>query len=125
MSTTTTGKSFSRMLSIATSMIGRFILINRLQIHTFPDDLGGVQASDLLVANPGVGSPSEAVWIEIGYFYAQKVKNPGDFCHDLIIIWQEGRNPKWSIDFVKKAGYVVSTFEEAKNKLRELIDERR
>ena len=39
----------------------------------------------------------------------------------LIIIWQETRNQKWSIEFVKKTGFVVRTFEEAKMKLCELL----
>ena len=86
----------------------------------FPDDLRGVKNADILIANPGA-APSEATWIEIGYFYSQKVKTPGDFCDKLIIIWQENRQPKWSIDFVKKTGFVVPSFEKAKAKLRELI----
>jgi nucleoside 2-deoxyribosyltransferase len=88
----------------------------------FPDDLRGIKSSDFMVANPGWEAPSEATWIEIGYFYAQHVKNPGDFCDKLIIIWQDKRNPKWSMDFVKKTGYVVSTFDEAKKKLCELLE---
>ena len=73
-----------------------------------------------MVANPGM-APSEATWIEIGYFYANNTHKPGDFCDKLIIIWQETRNPKWSIEFVKKTGFVVRTFEEAKMKLCELL----
>lgn len=87
----------------------------------FPDDMRGVKNADFMVANPGWEAPSEATWIEIGYFYAYHTKNPGDFCNQLIIIWQENRNPKWSMDFVKKSGHVVSTFEEAKQKLCELL----
>ena len=86
----------------------------------FPDDLRGVKSAEFMVANPGV-SPSEATWIEIGYFYANNTKNPGDFCDKLIIVWKESRNPKWSIEFVKKAGYVVSTVEEAREKLLDLM----
>ena len=86
----------------------------------FPDDMKAVKNSDFLVANPGIVS-SEGTWIEIGYFYAHNTKNPGDFCDKLIIIWQEKRLPKWSIEFVKKTGFVVSTFDEAKEKLKELI----
>jgi len=86
----------------------------------FPDDLRAVLNADILIANPG-SAPSEATWIEIGYFYGNIVKNPGDFCDKLIIIWQESREPKWSIDFVKKTGFVVSTFEEAKAKLLQMI----
>jgi hypothetical protein len=86
----------------------------------FPDDLRGVKSADYLVANPGV-APSEATWIEIGYFLAHNTEKPGDTAKNLIIVWQETRNPKWSIEFVKKAGYVVSTIQEAKEKLCELI----
>lgn len=83
----------------------------------FPDDLNGVKNADILIANPGL-APSEATWIEIGYFYANNVKNHGDFCNKLIIIWQEDRNPRWSLDFVKKTGVVVSTFDEAVERLK-------
>ena len=86
----------------------------------FPDDLNGVKSVDYMVANPGM-APSEATWIEIGYFYANNTHKPGDFCDKLIIIWQETRNQKWSIEFVKKTGFVVRTFEEAKMKLCELL----
>lgn len=86
----------------------------------FPDDLKGVKAAKFLVANPGM-APSEGTWIEIGYFYANSVQNPGDFCNNLIIVWNEKRIP-WSIDFVKKAGHVVSTVQEAREKLLELLD---
>jgi hypothetical protein len=86
----------------------------------FPDDLKGIKTSQFMVANPGI-APSEATWIEIGYFYANNTKNPGDFCNKLIIIWQEKRLPKWSIKFIEKTGFVVSTFSEAKEKLIELI----
>jgi hypothetical protein len=86
----------------------------------FPDDLKGVYSADILIANPGV-APSEATWIEIGVFYSKNVKQPGDFCSKLIIVWKENRNPKWSIEFVKKTGYIVSTVQEAKEKLLELL----
>lgn len=86
----------------------------------FPDDMKGVNNSDYLVANPGI-APSEATWIEIGYFYSKHIKNPGDFCNNLIIVWQDKRNPKWSIDFIKKTGYVVNTVQEAKEKLLEIL----
>jgi hypothetical protein len=86
----------------------------------FPDDLNGIKTSQFMVANPGI-APSEAPWIEIGYFYANNTIKPGDFCDKLIIIWQETRLPKWSIEFVKKTGFIVSTFDEAKEKLKELI----
>jgi len=87
----------------------------------FPDDLKGVKSADFMVANPGWEAPSEATWIEVGYFYANNTQKPGDFCNKLIIIWQDKRNPKWSLGFVKKAGHVVATFEEAREKLCELI----
>ncbi len=86
----------------------------------FPDDLKGIEKADFMVANPGI-APSEGTWIEIGYFYANNVKKPGDFCDKLIIVWPESRNPKWSIDFIKKTGFVVKTPEEAKKKLRLLV----
>ncbi|MFA5841367.1 MAG: hypothetical protein WC835_00160 [Candidatus Paceibacterota bacterium] len=89
----------------------------------FPDDLSGVKNSEYLIANPGVVS-SEGTWIEVGAFYAYKTKSPGEFCDSLIIIWSENRNPKWSLDFVKKTGHVVLTVEEAKEKLLELLSKR-
>lgn len=67
----------------------------------FPDDLRGIKSADFMVANPGI-APSEATWIEIGYFYALNTKKPGDLCRKPIIIWKDERNPKWSIEFVKK-----------------------
>lgn len=72
-----------------------------------------------MVANPGI-APSEGTWIEIGYFYALNTKNPGEFCKRLIIIWKESRKPTWSIDFVKKTGFVVGSLEEAINKLQKI-----
>ena len=86
----------------------------------FPDDLKAVHDADILVANPGT-APSEATWIEIGYFLATHTKQPGDTCKNLVIIWQENREPKWSIEFVKKAGYVVNTVEEARNILETIL----
>lgn len=85
----------------------------------FPDDLNGVKSADFMVANPGLAT-SEGAWIEIGYFYANNTKLPGDFCDKLIIVWREDRNPKWSIEFIRKAGFVVASVEEAINKLKEL-----
>lgn len=85
----------------------------------FPDDMKAVYNSDILIANPGI-APSEATWIEIGSFYAKQIKNPGDYCKNLIIIWKPDRNPKWSIDFVKKAGTVVESVDEAISELEKL-----
>ncbi|MBI2639489.1 MAG: hypothetical protein HYW90_01185 [Candidatus Sungbacteria bacterium] len=85
----------------------------------FPDDLNGIKSADFMVANPGLAT-SEGTWIEIGYFYANNTKMPGDFCNKLIIIWHEDRNPKWSIEFVKKTGFIVNSVEEALKKLQEL-----
>lgn len=85
----------------------------------FPQDLQGIVNADYLVANPGV-APSEATWMEVGYFYSRNTKEPGDFCEKLIIIWKPERQPKWSIEFVKKAGFVVESIEEAAVKLRSL-----
>lgn len=84
----------------------------------FPDDMRAVDSADILIAHPGV-APSESTWIEIGSFY-MKNTNPGDFCERLIIIWKEDRNPKWSIEFVKKVGKVVSSVEEAIIELQKL-----
>jgi len=89
----------------------------------FPADLNGIKNADFMVANPGI-APSEAAWMEIGYFYANNTKTPGDFCEKLIIVWREDREPKWSIDFIKKAGWVVNSVEEAKNKLFEITGEK-
>jgi hypothetical protein len=84
----------------------------------FPQDLQAIRSANFLVANP-TDKPSEGTWIEIGYFYALNTKKPGDFCKKLIIIWNKDRKP-WSLEFVKKAGYVVSTISEAVKKLKEI-----
>ncbi|MBU0649955.1 hypothetical protein KKG63_02005 [Patescibacteria group bacterium] len=86
----------------------------------FPQDLIAVCNSDILVANPGIAT-SEATWIEIGYFLATHTDNPGDTCKNMIIVWKEEREPKWSIEFVRKAGFLVTTLEDARLKLQELI----
>lgn len=85
----------------------------------FADDLKAVKNADILVANPGT-APSEATWVEIGYFLANKTKKPGDTCNGLIIIWKDERLPKWSVEFVKKAGKVVSSVKEAIIELQKL-----
>lgn len=85
----------------------------------FPQDLTAIKNSKFLVANPGI-KPSEGTLIEIGYFYALNTKKPGEFCKNLIIIWNKDR-VSWSIEFVKKTGYVVGTVEEAINKLQETL----
>lgn len=85
----------------------------------FPDDLRGIKNAHILVANPGI-APSEATWFETGYFYSLNTKNPGKKCERLIIIWQDDRKPAWSIEFIKRAGVIVSTFEEAKEELIKL-----
>lgn len=85
----------------------------------FPDDLNGIKNADFMVANPGI-APSEGTWIEIGYFYALNTKKPGDFCKKLIIVWNKERKPIWSIEFVKKTGYVVSNIPEAIKKLKNI-----
>lgn len=85
----------------------------------FPDDLNGIKKADIMVANPGI-APSEGTWIEIGHFHALNTKKPGDFCDRLIIVWNKERNPRWSIEFVKKTGCVVDSVEEALKKLKEL-----
>lgn len=83
----------------------------------FPDDLNGVTSADIMVANPST-KPSEATWIEIGFFYATHTKNIGEKCDDLIIVWREDRLPIWSIEFVKKAGHIVKTTDDAKELLK-------
>lgn len=85
----------------------------------FPQDLTAVSKADILVANPGT-IPSEGTWIEIGYFLALKTKCPGETSKDMIIIWRNDREPKWSIEFVKKAGIVVDTVEGAIKELKKL-----
>lgn len=85
----------------------------------FPQDLQAVKNADILIANPGL-STSEGTWIEIGYFLALNTKIPGERCNNIIIIWKEEREPKWSIEFVRKVGHLVSTVEEARKKLLEL-----
>jgi nucleoside 2-deoxyribosyltransferase len=85
----------------------------------FPQDLEAIQNADILVANPGT-KPSEGTWIEIGYFLALNTKTPGETCKNMIIIWSDDREPKWSIEFVKKAGKVVSSAEEAVKELQKL-----
>lgn len=85
----------------------------------YPDDLRAVSKADILVANPGT-APSEATWIEIGYFLALNIKQPGETCKNLIIIWSDKREPRWSIAFVEKAGLVVKTIDEAINELEKL-----
>jgi len=85
----------------------------------FPDDIKAVKSSTILVANPGI-APSESTWIEIGYFLAHNTSKPGDTCRKLIIIWKDERMPKWSIEFVKKAGVVVKSVEKAIEELEKL-----
>jgi hypothetical protein len=85
----------------------------------FPDDLKAIKNADFMVANPGIAS-SEGTWIEVGYFYALNTKKPGEFCKKLIIIWKKERKPIWSIDFVKKTGYVVGSVSEAIKKLKDI-----
>lgn len=85
----------------------------------FPQDLQAVNNADILVANPGLAT-SEATWIEVGFFLKKSTVKPGETCKSLIIIWKESREPKWSIKFVEKAGCLVSSLGEAKQKLLEL-----
>ena len=82
----------------------------------FPQDLKAVSEADILIANPGL-APSEGTWIEIGYFLALNTKTPGEKCKRLIIIWNKER-VNWSIEFVKKAGVIVSTVQEAIDTLK-------
>jgi hypothetical protein len=84
----------------------------------FPQDLQAVSQADILIANPGI-TPSEGTWIEVGYFLALNTKQPGEKCKSLIIIWDKER-VDWSIEFVKKTGYVVNTVKGAILKLEEI-----
>jgi len=84
----------------------------------FPDDLNAIKSADIMVANPGL-APSEGTWIEIGYFHALNTKKPGDFCNNLIIVWNKDR-PNWSIEFVKKTGHIVDSINEALEKLKSI-----
>ncbi len=85
----------------------------------FPQDLEAVSSADFLVANVGT-KPSEGTWIEIGYFLRLSTKTPGEQSKRMVIIYPDDREPRWSIDFVKKSGLVVPTVEEAVHKLQEL-----
>jgi hypothetical protein len=84
----------------------------------FPQDVLAVSEVDILIANPGI-VPSEGTWIEIGYFLALNTENPGEKAENMIIIWHKDRID-WSIEFVKKAGNIVNTVDEAIKKLKEL-----
>lgn len=84
----------------------------------FPQDLKAVSKTDYLVANPGT-KPSEGTWIEVGYFLALNTRKPGETCKNMIIIWNKERI-NWSIEFVKKAGFVVNSVEQAVEKLKEI-----
>jgi len=85
----------------------------------FPADLKAIKNSSILVANPGI-APSEGTWVEIGYFLANSTQNPGDRCKRLIIIWKDERSPRWSLEFIKKAGVVVNSVEKAIEELKRL-----
>jgi hypothetical protein len=85
----------------------------------YPDDLRAITNSDILVANPGI-APSEATWIEIGYFLANNTSKPGDTCNKLIIIWKDERLPRWSAPFVNKTGKVVNSVSRAIEELNKL-----
>lgn len=85
----------------------------------FPQGLTAIKNADILVANPGT-KPSEGTWIETGYFLALNTKTCGETCKNMIIIWNDNREPRWSIEFAKKAGKVVSSVEEAMKELRHL-----
>jgi len=65
-------------------------------------------------------APSEAMWVEVGYFLANNTKRPEEKCPQLIIIWKEGRL-KWSKDFVDKTGIVVSDLESATSCLKSIL----
>ncbi|RJO60119.1 hypothetical protein C4544_07220 [candidate division WS5 bacterium] len=84
----------------------------------FPDDLKGIKAADILVANPGT-TPCEGTWIEVGYFLANNTEKPGDTCDRLIIIWPKDRSD-WSLEFVEKAGIIVESVDEAIEALKKL-----
>lgn len=86
----------------------------------YQQDLLAIKNSDILIANPGT-APSEATWIEIGYFLSLNTKLPGDSCSKLIIIWKEERQPIWSLEFIKKAGVIIDSVEKAKEQLLKLL----
>jgi len=85
----------------------------------YPEDMKAIKEADILIANPGI-APSEAMWVEVGYFLANNTKKPEEKCSQLIIIWKEERL-KWSKDFVDKAGNVVSDLESAIGRLKSLL----
>lgn len=85
----------------------------------FPQDLVAVRNSNILIANPGI-APSEATWIEAGYFYALNTKITGEKCPRLIIVWRDDRLPKWSIEFVRMAGILVNSTDAAMEELIKL-----
>ncbi|MBD3366055.1 hypothetical protein GF360_01790 [candidate division WWE3 bacterium] len=85
----------------------------------FPQDLQAIYDSEILIAYPGT-KPSEGTWIEVGYFLALNTETPGDRCKTLIIIWPDEREPKWSIEFPRRAGTLVDTVEEAVIELKKL-----
>ena len=84
----------------------------------YVEDMEAVKEADILIANPGT-APSEAMWVEVGYFLAWHTKNPAESCPSLIIIWKDERK-KWSKDFVDKAGCVTNSLESAIDHLRTL-----
>lgn len=85
----------------------------------FPQDLQAIKNAAILIANPGT-KPSEGTWIEIGYFLALNTINPGETCKKMIIIWNDDREPKWSVEFAKKAGILVNSVEKAVAELKKL-----
>ena len=85
----------------------------------YPDNLKALKSSDILIANPGI-APSEATWIEIGYFLANNTSKPGDTCNNLIIIWKDERLPRWPDQFVNKTGKVGNSVSKAIEMLNNL-----
>jgi hypothetical protein len=75
----------------------------------YVEDMEAVKEADILIANPGM-APSEAMWVEVGYFLAWHTKNSTELCPTLIILWKDERK-KWSKDFVDKAGHVTNSLE--------------
>jgi hypothetical protein len=80
----------------------------------FPDDLRAIREADKMVVFPS-DIPAEAAWFEMGYFYATHAKD-NEKLDSLIVIWKEDREPRWALKFLKMAGHIVSSIEEA-NKL--------
>jgi len=77
----------------------------------FPDDLKAIRKASKMVVFPS-NIPAEAAWFEMGYFYATHAKD-NEKLDSLIVIWKEDREPKWAVKFLKMAGHIVGSVEDA------------